>query len=464
MKNKTWAGRFTRKINDDVLDFSQSLTIDIVLYEADIMTTLVHVEMLCKCGHIKKNEFTKIKSGLNKIRTLARKGELPWSIELEDVHMNIENSLVEQIGDVGKKIHLGRSRNDLVTTDMRIYLRELVDVMIFEVRNIQKTLATLALKYSKSVFPGYTHLQIAQPVTFGHHLMAWQAMISRDEIRLKNTREMINVLPLGSAALSGTSLKIDRKFVAKKLQFNSTSNNSMDAVSDRDYMIDLAYTNSMIMLHLSRISEELVLWMNPQFNLIDIDEGFCTGSSIMPQKKNPDVPELVRGKTGSVYGNLIGLLTVLKGLPLTYNRDLQEDKNLIFESVDTTISSIDIINKLIKTLKLNKKQALSLAESSFSTATDLAEYLSAKGVAFRDSHHIVGKIVKSCEKRSISMKEMTLNEFKTFSDLIEKDIYKKISVENSVTSRKNFGSTSPQNVEKLANLVLSEISKTNSKT
>ena len=464
MKNKTWAGRFTRKINDDVLDFSQSLTIDIVLYEADIMTTLVHVEMLCKCGHIKKNEFTKIKSGLNKIRTLARKGELPWSIELEDVHMNIENSLVEQIGDVGKKIHLGRSRNDLVTTDMRIYLRELVDVMIFEVRNIQKTLATLALKYSKSIFPGYTHLQIAQPVTFGHHLMAWQAMISRDEIRLKNTREMINVLPLGSAALSGTSLKIDRKFVAKKLQFNSTSNNSMDAVSDRDYMIDLAYTNSMIMLHLSRISEELVLWMNPQFNLIDIDEGFCTGSSIMPQKKNPDVPELVRGKTGSVYGNLIGLLTVLKGLPLTYNRDLQEDKNLIFESVDTTISSIDIINKLIKTLKLNKKQALSLAESSFSTATDLAEYLSAKGVAFRDSHHIVGKIVKSCEKRSISMKEMTLKEFKTFSDLIEKDIYKKISVENSVTSRKNFGSTSPKNVEKLANLVLSEISKTNSKT
>ena len=464
MKNKTWAGRFTRKINDDVLDFSQSLTIDIVLYEADIMTTLAHVEMLCKCGHIKKNEFTKIKSGLNKIRTLARKGELPWSIELEDVHMNIENSLVEQIGDVGKKIHLGRSRNDLVTTDMRIYLRELVDVMIFEVRNIQKTIATLALKYSKSIFPGYTHLQIAQPVTFGHHLMAWQAMISRDEIRLKNTREMINVLPLGSAALSGTSLKIDRKFVAKKLQFNSTSNNSMDAVSDRDYMIDLAYTNSMIMLHLSRISEELVLWMNPQFNLIDIDEGFCTGSSIMPQKKNPDVPELVRGKTGSVYGNLIGLLTVLKGLPLTYNRDLQEDKNLIFESVDTTISSIDIINKLVKTLKLNKKQALSLAESSFSTATDLAEYLSAKGVAFRDSHHIVGKIVKSCEKRSISMKEMTLKEFKTFSDLIEKDIYKKISVENSVTSRKNFGSTSPQNVEKLANLVLSEISKTNSKT
>ncbi|MBK47157.1 MAG: argininosuccinate lyase [Gammaproteobacteria bacterium] len=463
MKNKTWAGRFTRKINDDVLDFSQSLTIDIVLYEADIMTTLVHVEMLCKCGHIKKNEFTKIKSGLNKIRTLARKGELPWSIELEDVHMNIENSLVEQIGDVGKKIHLGRSRNDLVTTDMRIYLRELVDVMIFEVRNIQKTLATLALKYSNSIFPGYTHLQIAQPVTFGHHLMAWQAMISRDEIRLKNTREMINVLPLGSAALSGTSLKIDRKFVAKKLQFNSTSNNSMDAVSDRDYMIDLAYTNSMIMLHLSRISEELVLWMNPQFNLIDVDEGFCTGSSIMPQKKNPDVPELVRGKTGSVYGSLIGLLTVLKGLPLTYNRDLQEDKNLIFESVDTTISSIDIINKLIKTLKLNKKQALNLAESSFSTATDLAEYLSEKGVAFRDSHHIVGKIVKNCEKRSISMKDMTLKEFKTFSDLIEKDIYKKISVENSVTSRKNFGSTSPKNVEKIANLVLSGLSKTNTK-
>ncbi len=463
MKNKTWAGRFTRKINDDVLDFSQSLTIDIVLYEADILSTLVHVEMLCKCGHIKKNEYTKIKSGLIKIRNLARKGELPWSIELEDVHMNIENSLVEHIGDLGKKIHLGRSRNDLVTTDMRIYLRELVDVMTKEVRELQKTFATLAIKYCDSLFPGYTHLQIAQPVTFGHHLMAWQAMLSRDEIRLRNTRRIINILPLGSAALSGTSLKIDRNFVAKKLQFDSAATNSMDAVSDRDYMIDLAYTNSMIMLHLSRISEELVLWMNPQFNLINVDEGFCTGSSIMPQKKNPDVPELVRGKTGLVYGNLIGLLTVLKGLPLTYNRDLQEDKNLIFESVDTTISCIDIINKLLKTLKLNKKQALAFAESSFSTATDLAEYLSEKGVAFRDSHHIVGEIVKYCENRSIRMKEMTLKEFKKFSDLIGEDVYERISAEHSVRSRKNFGSTSPKNVEKAAKLVLSQISKAKSK-
>ncbi len=463
MKNKTWSGRFKKQTNEDVLDFSQSLTVDIVLYEADILVTEVHVEMLCKCGHITQKELKKIKVGLKKLRQLADNGELPWTVELEDVHMNIESVLVDLIGDLGKKIHLGRSRNDLVATDIKIYLRQLLDATINEIRELRKTIATLAVKYHASIFPGYTHLQIAQPVTFGHHLLAWQEMISRDEERLQNVRSMINTLPLGSAALSGTSLKLDRAMVAKKLGFDNITKNSMDAVSDRDYVVDYAYSNTMIMMHLSRISEELILWMNPQFKLIEIDESFCTGSSIMPQKKNPDVPELVRGKSGSVYGNLMSLLVLLKGLPLTYNRDLQEDKNIIFESIDTTISSIAIINKLIKTLKLNEKNAYSLADSSFSTATDLAEYLSSKGVAFRDSHHIVGSIVKYCEKSNVPMNELSIEEFNKYSKLIENDVYNCISVEHSVSARKNIGSTSPKNVLKNAKLVLTSLQKKKAK-
>ncbi len=463
MKNKTWSGRFKKQINEDVLDFSQSLTVDIVLYEADILVTEAHVEMLYECGHISLKEMRKIRAGLKKLRSLANNGELPWSVEFEDVHMNIENALVDLIGEVGKKIHLGRSRNDLVATDMRIYLRELLDVTSAEIREFRKTITNLAVKYHANIFPGYTHLQIAQPVTFGHHLLAWQEMMARDEQRLNNVKSMINVMPLGSAALSGTSLKLDRSMVAKKLGFDGVTKNSMDAVSDRDYIVDFAHANAMTMMHLSRISEELILWMNPQFNLIEIDESFCTGSSIMPQKKNPDVLELVRGKSGAVYGNLMSLFVLLKGLPLTYNRDLQEDKNIIFESIDTTISSIDIINKLMQTLKLNKENAHYLAETSFSTATDLAEYLSAKGVAFRDSHHIVGSVVKYCESKNMSMKQLTIQEFNTFSKLIDNDVYKYISVEHSVSARKNIGSTSPKNVLKNAKQVLSTLHKNKTK-
>ena len=457
MKNKTWSGRFAKAINEDVLDFSQSLTIDIVLYDADIMVTEAHVEMLGRCSHLKATEVKKIKAGLKKIKKLAHSGELPWSIELEDVHMNIEHALISEIGEIGKKIHLGRSRNDLVATDTRVYLRELIDVMLQHIRELQKTCASLAVKYNDCIFPGYTHLQPAQPVTFGHHLLAWQSMIARDEIRLMNTRSMINVLPLGSAAMSGTTFKLDRNYVAKKLNFSTVSKNSMDAVSDRDYILDFSYTDSMIMMHLSRISEEIILWLNPQFNLIDIDESFCTGSSIMPQKKNPDVPELVRGKTGSVFGNLFGLLTLMKGLPLTYNRDLQEDKGLIFESVDTTITCVDIMNKLIKTIKLNKDRSLDLASSSFTTATDLAEYLSKKGIAFRDSHHIVGNIVKYCESNKKTLENLSLKEFQNFSKLIDDDIYNIITLTNSVKSRINEGSTSPKNVLKAAKKVLDSL-------
>ena len=446
MKNVTWSSRFTKKIDSEVLDFSQSLSIDIVLYNADIRVTMAHVEMLAKCGHITAAEQKKINAGLKKVNKLAETGKLQWSIDYEDVHMNIENALAALIGDLGKKIHLGRSRNDLVTTDLRLYLRDFIDLYLEKVREIQFVLASIAMKHKSDLFPGYTHMQVAQPVTFGHHLLAWSEMLHRDEIRLVNIRETINIMPLGSAALSGTSLKIDRHMVAKKLGFNSISKNSMDAVSDRDFVCDFAYVNSMIMMHLSRISEELVIWMNPQFSLVDLDEGFCTGSSIMPQKKNPDVAELIRGKTGGVYGNLIGLLTLMKGLPLTYNRDMQEDKTLILESVDTTLSCLSLLPRMISSMKLNKPMAKSISSSSFSTATDLAEYLSKKGMPFRASHHLVGDIVKFCEKKSIELHQLTLDQLQSFTDLITSDIFRTLDPMTSIKSRSGIGETSPTSV------------------
>ena len=459
MKNTTWSGRFNKQMDTEVLEFSQSLSVDIVLYETDIAVTIAHIEMLFKCGHIKKNECVKIISGLKKVLKQAETGRLKWNIAFEDVHMNIENALVKIIGDLGKKIHLGRSRNDLVATDLRIYLREFVDIYLSKLREIQVVLAHMSKEHSKSPFPGYTHLQVAQPVTFGHHLLAWCEMLYRDELRLLSFRKLLNIMPLGSAALSGTSLKIDREFVAKKLGFDSVTNNSMDAVSDRDFVCDFAYANSMIMMHLSRISEELVLWMSPQINLVSLDESFCTGSSIMPQKKNPDVPELIRGKTGSVYGALIGMLTLMKGLPLTYNRDMQEDKSMIFESVDTTLSCLALMPRLISTLKLNSKNAELVASSSFSNATDLAEYLSKKGMAFREAHHIVGKIVKLCEKKSVDILELSLADLQKYSSMIDADIFDIIRPEMCISSREGDGGTSPKSVVKKANAILRRLRK-----
>jgi len=302
-------------------------------------------------------------------------------------------------------------------------------------------------------------MQVAQPVTFGHHLLAWCEMIHRDEIRLKNNRESINIMPLGSAALSGTSLKLNRTMVATALGFKSISKNSMDAVSDRDFVCDFAYANSMIMMHLSRICEELVLWMNPQFSLVELDEGFCTGSSIMPQKKNPDVPELIRGKTGGVYGSLVGVLTLMKGLPLTYNRDMQEDKSILFESIDTTMSCLSLMPRMLSTMSLNKNNAASIASSSFSTATDLAEYLSKKGMPFRTSHHVVGDIVKFCEKKSIQLKDLSIEDLRNFSDLIEPDIHKVLDPITSVKSRNGVGETAPKSVKRESTAVLKRLKK-----
>lgn len=459
MKNVTWSSRFTKQIDSEVLDFSQSLNIDIVLYNSDIKVTTAHVEMLSNCGHITIAEKKKIINGLKKVNKLADTGKLDWSVEYEDVHMNIENALVALIGDVGKKIHLGRSRNDLVTTDLRLYLRDFIDIYLDKIREIQHVLAKSAAQHSSSLFPGFTHMQVAQPVTFGHHLLAWSEMLYRDELRLTNTRELLNTMPLGSAALSGTSLKINRDMIAKKLGFKTVTKNSMDAVSDRDYVCDFAYTNSMIMMHLSRICEELVLWSNPQFGLIDLDESFCTGSSIMPQKKNPDVAELIRGKTGGVYGNLFGLLTLMKGLPLTYNRDMQEDKSLILDSIDTTLSCLSLLPRMISTMILNKKKSALIAASSFSTATDIAEYLSKKGMPFRTSHHKVGDIVKFCEKNDKQLGDLTLEELKGFSKLINKDIFKILDPITCIQSRTGKGETSASSVLRESKSVLKRLKK-----
>ena len=459
MKNVTWSSRFTKQMDSEVLEFSQSLNIDIVLFSSDIKVTIAHVEMLKSCGHITSTEKKKIITGLKKVLALAEDGKLKWSVDFEDVHMNIENALVSIVGDVGKKIHLGRSRNDLVATDLRLYLRDFIDLYIDQLRDIQFVLANVAIKHSDSLFPGFTHMQVAQPVTFGHHLLAWCEMIHRDEIRLLNNRESINIMPLGSAALSGTSLKINRSMVATALGFKSVTKNSMDAVSDRDFVCDFAYVNSMIMMHLSRICEELVLWMNPQFSLVDLDEGFCTGSSIMPQKKNPDVAELIRGKTGGVYGSLVGILTLMKGLPLTYNRDMQEDKSILFESIDTTMSCLSLMPRMISTMSLNKDNATSIASSSFSTATDLAEYLSKKGMPFRTSHHVVGDIVKFCEKKSIQLKDLTLEDLRNFSDLIGPDIHKVLDPVTSVKSRNGVGETAPQSVRRESTAILKRLKK-----
>ncbi len=459
MKNVTWSSRFDKEIDSEVLDFSQSLNIDIVLYKADIEVSIAHVEMLSSCGHISTTDQKKIINALKKVNKLAESGKLKWSVKYEDVHMNIENALVKLIGDLGKKIHLGRSRNDLITTDLRIYLRDFIDIYLDKIRETQLVIAKTALKHAENLFPGFTHMQIAQPVTFGHHLLAWGEMLHRDEVRLENTRELLNIMPLGSAALSGTSLKTNRKMVAKKLGFKLVTNNSMDAVSDRDYVCDFAYVNAMIMMHLSRICEELVLWMNPQFGLIDLDEGFCTGSSIMPQKKNPDVAELIRGKTGGVYGNLIGLLTLMKGLPLTYNRDMQEDKSQILESIDTTLSCLSLLPRMISTMKLNKNNSLNIASGSFSTATDVAEYLSKKGMPFRTSHHIVGDMVKFCEKKGTKLSELSLEQLKGFSKLIQADIYDVLDPMNSVKSRTGIGETSPASVKRESKACIKRLKK-----
>ena len=444
---KPWQGRFTESTNEFVEEFTASIKFDQTLAIYDIRGSLAHAEMLASQNIILTSEAKSIIAGLKSIEKDIKKENLSWSLELEDIHMNIENELIKRVGEVGKKLHTGRSRNDQVATDLRLYLRDVTDRMIRDLRSLQSVLLRFAENETATIFPGFTHLQVAQPVSFAHHLMAWFEMIDRDIDRFSDYRKRMNVLPLGSAALAGTSYTINRDQVASILGFERVSRNSMDAVSDRDFAIEFCSNSSLLMMHLSRWAEELILWSTPQYDFISLSDSFCTGSSIMPQKKNPDVPELVRGKTGRVYGALLNLLTLMKAQPLAYNKDNQEDKEPVFDTAITIENCVRAFILLIPEISLNRDKMAKAATQGFSTATDLADYLVKKGMAFRDSHETVGRMVQHAIQSNCSLFEIELEVFQSFSRLIDKDIYKILSLEGSLNSRSSYGGTSPNNIE-----------------
>ena len=458
-QNKKWSGRFDEPVDKLVQIFTASVDFDQRLALYDIQGSLAHAEMLKKQKIISATDFKKIDQGLKKISEQIMLGKFKWSVSDEDVHLNIEKKLTQLIGDAGKKLHTGRSRNDQIATDLRLFLRDITDEVILKITKLQKNIVSLAKKNINSYMPGLTHLQIAQPISFAHHMMAYYEMLDRDKNRFFDGRKRINQLPLGSAALAGTTYPIDRKFVAKKLKFDGISMNSLDAVSDRDFAIEFCFNASMLMTHLSRLSEELIMWMSPFFNFIDIADKFCTGSSIMPQKKNPDVPELIRGKVARVNGNLLSLLTLMKSQPLAYNKDNQEDKEPVFDSADTVIGSLEIYADLVGHITVNKKQMLHYAEEGFSTATDLADYLVKKGVPFRTSHEIVANLVNHAVKNDLSLHEIELADLKKFSSVIQKDVYSFLTVEGSVAARSHIGGTSPKQVTKAISLAEIQLKK-----
>ncbi len=444
--NQQWGGRFNEPTDAFVARFTASVDFDQRMANQDIQGSVAHAKMLTKVGVLTEEERDQIIQGLTEIREEIANGEFQWSVELEDVHMNIEARLTQKIGITGKKLHTGRSRNDQVATDIRLYLRDEIDVISAELNRLQEGLLGLAEKEADTIMPGFTHLQTAQPVTFGHHLMAWFEMLHRDYERLQDCRKRINILPLGAAALAGTTYPIDRHMTAELLGFDRPTENSLDSVSDRDFAIEFSSAASLIMMHLSRMSEELVLWTSAQFNFINLPDRFCTGSSIMPQKKNPDVPELVRGKSGRVFGHLFSLLTLMKSQPLAYNKDNQEDKEPIFDVVDTLQGSLRAFADMIPAIESRKDEMREAALRGFSTATDLADYLVRKGIAFRDSHEIVGKSVAYGIETGRDLGEMTLEELQQFSDTITEDVFEVLTLEGSVSARDHIGGTAPDQV------------------
>ena len=445
-ENKSWGGRFSASTDIFVEQFTQSVSYDQRLYHYDIMGSIAHVSMLAKVGVLSREESDQIIEGLESIEADIVQGSFEWEIALEDVHMNIETALVTRIGDVGKKLHTGRSRNDQIATDIRLYLRDEVTEIQFLLVKLMSTLLDLAEREAETIMPGFTHMQTAQPVTFGHHMLAWFEMLYRDSQRLADCHGRINVMPLGSAALAGTSYPIDRQYTAELLNFPAVTNNSLDAVSDRDFAIEFSSCAALIMMHLSRFSEELVIWMSQQFGFIDLGDAWCTGSSIMPQKKNPDIPELVRGKTARVYGHLMGLLTLMKSQPLAYNRDNQEDKESLFDVVDTVKACLHAYTGLVPEIIVNKDRMRSAAMKGFTTATDLADYLVRKNIAFRDAHTVVGQSVQYAIKVEKDLSELTLDELKQFSEVIEDDVFDFLSLEGSVAARAHQGGTAPEQV------------------
>ncbi|MDC0999492.1 argininosuccinate lyase, partial [Methylophilaceae bacterium] len=438
---QNWSDRFSEPTSEIVKRYTASVNFDQRLAVYDIAGSLAHAEMLQKQKIISSKDFSAIKKGLNQIKKEVIANNFEWSIDLEDVHLNIEKRLTDIAGEAGKKLHTGRSRNDQVTTDMRLFLRDATDQLVNLIKNLQQATLAKAEKHVTTIMPGLTHLQVAQPISFAHHLLAYFEMLERDKARFIDSRKRINTLPLGAAALAGTSYPIDRRFVAKLLNFEGVMENSIDAVSDRDFLIEFNANASLLMTHLSRWSEELVMWSSPFFNFIEISDSFCTGSSIMPQKKNPDVPELVRGKTGRVNGHLVSLLTLMKGQPLAYNKDNQEDKEPIFDVVDTVLDTLKIYGEMISKIKVFPENMENAALKGYATATDLADYLVKKGLPFRESHGVVAKAVKYAIDQGYDLSEMDLSELKKFHQLIDQDAFKFLSLRGSIQSRKHIGST-----------------------
>ena len=444
---KLWSGRFQKDVDGEVNDFNSSIDIDCRMYEEDIKGSLAHVKMITQCGIIEQWEGAEIVRGLEKILSDINEGKVEFSRSQEDIHMNIETLLIKEVGEVGKKLHTARSRNDQVALDIRMYLKKEILEIEKLILDMQKILANKAKENLHTLMPGYTHLQKAQPITFAHHLMAYGEMLKRDYERLEDCYKRVNAMPLGSGALATTTYPINRVMVKELLRFNKVIPNSLDAVSDRDFVLELASSLSILMMHLSRFSEEVILWCSSEFGYVELDDAYSTGSSIMPQKKNPDVAELVRGKTGRVYGNLMGLLTMMKGLPLAYNKDMQEDKEQIFDSVDTVKLCISVFGKMIDTMTVKKENMEKACKDGFINATDLADYLVKKGIAFRDAHHITGEIVFYCIKEEKTLEELTLEKLKSFSDIFEMDVYDAIDMKKCVENRKVIGGPSPMEVK-----------------
>ncbi|MDX1589962.1 MAG: argininosuccinate lyase [Oleiphilaceae bacterium] len=445
---KLWGGRFSEPTDAFVERFTASVGFDQRLYHHDIRGSMAHATMLAKVGVLTEQERDQIITGLEAIEKDIAEGRFQWSVGLEDVHMNIEAALTERIGITGKKLHTGRSRNDQVATDIRLFLRDEIDGVSAELRRLQQGLLDLAEREHATIMPGFTHLQSAQPVTFGHHMLAWFEMLERDHGRLMDCRKRVNVMPLGAAALAGTSYPIDRAYTARLLGFDAPTENSLDSVSDRDFAIEFVSFASLLMTHLSRCSEELVLWTSAQFDFIDLPDRFCTGSSIMPQKKNPDVPELVRGKTGRVNGHLVSLLTLMKSQPLAYNKDNQEDKEPLFDTLDTVKGCLRAYADMMPAVTVKADNTRAAAKRGFSTATDLADYLVKQGLAFRDAHEVVGKAVAFGVAEGRDLSDMTLQELQGFSDAIREDVFAVLTLEGSVAARDHIGGTAPAQVLK----------------
>jgi len=445
-KGEAWSARFSEPVSDLVKRYTASVFFDKRLALFDIAGSLAHAEMLAAQGIISAADRAEIERGMAQIKGEIEAGKFEWLLDLEDVHLNIEKRLTELVGDAGKRLHTGRSRNDQVATDIRLYVRSAIDDICVLLKALRSALTDLAEKHADTIMPGFTHMQVAQPITFGHHMLAYVEMFGRDAERMLDARKRVNRLPLGAAALAGTTFPIDRERVARTLGFDDVCHNSLDAVSDRDFAIEFCAASALIMTHVSRMSEELIIWMSPRVGFIDIADRFCTGSSIMPQKKNPDVPELARGKTGRVYGHLTGLLTLMKGQPLAYNKDNQEDKEPLFDTVDTVVDTLRIFADMATGISVKPDNMRAAALQGYATATDLADYLVKKGLPFRDAHEAVAHAVRACDDAKCDLAEMSLEQLRAFSPLVGEDVFAVLTLEGSVAARDHVGGTAPRQV------------------